>query len=325
MKKPKLYAPVLTFLLLLCGLSFAGNDSEDPPEKRLPRLIPERGTVTFAEGNVEIRRKKSGWEPLYAGGRVRPDDSLRTRSDGRVEVSWADPIRILRVERESVVALGGAAVGNRLVLVGARVDLGAVWTKVVGLRRPFVLSSPSIRSTFDRATLATRVEDETSRLAVYQGQVDLDDRSLTGGQGILVSTEGIRPFDVATEDDLRDGWRDIVLEALPAETTQTERNPETQRFTRDLRDLSPEIYLGVEIELTGRATNETTFKMEEARIRKIRIKSAKWDDMLPARKVQLLNDTFYVLKERYPNILETIVLEFDDDRPRLSLKYATAG
>ena len=325
MKKPKLYAPVLTFFMLLCGLSFASNDSEDTSEESLPRLISERGTVTFAEGNVEIRRRKSGWEPLYAGDRVRPDDSLRTRSDGRVEVSWADPIRILRVERESVVALGGAAVGNRLILIGARVDLGAVWTKVVGKRPPFVLSSPSIRSTFERATLAIRVEDETSRLAVYQGQVDLDDRSLTGGQGILVSTEGIRPFDVATEDDLRDGWRDIVLEALPVQTTQTERNPETRRLTRDLRDLSPEIYLGVEIELTGRATNETTFKTEEARIRKIRIKSAKWDAMLPARKVQLLNDTFYVLKERYPNILETIVLEFDDDRPRLSLKYATAG
>ncbi len=87
----------------------------------------------------------------------------------------------------------------------------------------------------------------------------------------------------------------------------------------------PEIYLGVEIELTGRATNETTFKTEKARIRKIRVKSAKWDDLLPARKAQLLNDTFYVLKERYPNILETIVLEFDDDRPRLSLKYSTAG
>lgn len=325
MKKPKLYAPVLTVLLLLCGLSFAGNDSGEIPEKNPSGLIPERGFVTFAEGNVEVRRRESGWEPLYAGDSVRPDDSLRTRSDGRVEVSWTDPIRILRVERESVVALGGTAVGNRLILVGARVDLGAVWTKVVGKRRPFVLSSPSIHSTFARATLAIRVEDESSRLAVYQGQVDLDDRSLTGGQGIEVSAEGIQPFDVATEDDLRDGWRDIVSVALPADTTRTGWTPETQRLTRDLRDLSPEIYLGVEIELTGRATDQRAFETEEARIRKIRVKSAKWDNMLPARKVQLLNDTFYVLKQRYPNILETIVLEFDDDRPRLSLKYAAAG
>ncbi len=82
--------------------------------------------------------------------------------------------------RESVGALGGSAVGIWLILIGARLDLGAVWTKVVKKSRPFVLSSPSIRSTFDRATLAIRVENETSRLAVYQGQVDLDDRSLTG-------------------------------------------------------------------------------------------------------------------------------------------------
>jgi len=325
MKKPKFYAPVLTFFLLLGGLSFAGNDSGDISEKNLPRLVPERGFVTFAEGNVEVRRRKSGWEPLYVGDRVRPDDSLRTRSDGRLEVSWTDPRRILRVERESVVALGGAAVGNRLILVGARVDLGAVWAKVVGKRRPFVLSSPSIQSTFERATLAIRVEDESSRLAVYEGQVDLDDRSLTGGQGIVVSTEGMLLFDVATEDDLRDGWQDIVSKALTAETTPIERTPETQKLTRELRDLNPEIYLGVEIELIVMSTDRSIFETGEARIRKIRVKSAKWDDMLPARKVQLLNDTFYVLKERYPRILETIVLEFDDDRPRLFLKYATAG
>ena len=47
--------------------------------------------------------------------------------------------------------------------------------------------------------------------------------------------------------------------------------------------------------------------------------------MQPDRKVQLLKDTFYVLKERYPQVLETVVLEFDDNRPRLVLKYAATG
>tara|TARA_Y100000588_G_scaffold383490_1_gene472929 strand:+ start:3129 stop:3260 length:132 start_codon:yes stop_codon:yes gene_type:complete len=38
--------------------------------------------------------------------------------------------------------------------------------------------------------------------------------------------------------------------------------------------------------------------------------------------VELVNDTFDVLKRRYPGIENTVVLEFDDARPELQLKYA---
>jgi hypothetical protein len=141
---------------------------------------------------------------------------------------------------------------------------------------------------------------------------------------MTVTGEGSEPFNVALEDDLRDGWRDIVQEAIGGLADPVQA-PETQILTRDIRDLNPEIYLGVQVELTGSSTGEHNFEASEARIRKIRVKAAKWDGMLPDHKVQLLNDTFYVLKERYPGILETIVLEFDDNRPRLSLKYAAAG
>ena len=126
--------PIALALLALAALGFPRSDSSDLPAvlSGLQRLIPEPGVVTFVEGRVEVKRPGSGWEPVYVGDRVRPDDSIRSGAKGRTEVSFGSPQRVLRVERESVVALGGAALGNRLVLVGARVERGAVWVKVAG-------------------------------------------------------------------------------------------------------------------------------------------------------------------------------------------------
>jgi hypothetical protein len=137
---PKHYVPVLLVILLLVSLGFASSDTRDLTNKVLPPLVPERGVVTFAEGHVEVRREDTEWEQLYTDDGANPEDSIRTSDEGRTEVSWGNPRRLLRIERESIVALSGAAVGNRLVLVGARVDKGATWAKVRGKRLSFTLS-----------------------------------------------------------------------------------------------------------------------------------------------------------------------------------------
>jgi hypothetical protein len=135
MNNPKHYFPILLVVLLLCGLGFANSDSEDLATK-LRSLVPELGLVTFSEGIVEVHHVEAGWKPLYVGDRVTPEDAIRTAKDGRAEISWGNSRRVLRVERESFVALSGEAVGNRLVLVGARVTSGALWTKVQGKGDP---------------------------------------------------------------------------------------------------------------------------------------------------------------------------------------------
>jgi len=161
---------------------------------------------------------------------------------------------------------------------------------------------------------------------VYTGQAQANGTVLEGGRGLISSPAGPLKVDVSVEDDLRDGWRDIPAEVASLNEHQVyPAYPETTRLTQDLRDLNPEIYLGVEVELTGKDSGASSFDAEAARIRKIKVKSSRWDGMLPENKVKLLNDTFAVLKDRYPTILETVVLEFDDDRPRLSLKYAATG
>jgi hypothetical protein len=324
MGNPKHYIPILAALLLLCGLGFASTPSVDQHKAAFVQLVPVRGVVTFSEGKVEIRRQGGDWEALYSADRVRPDDSLRTADDGRAEISWGNPRRVIRVERASAVGLKGAAKGNRLVLVGASVDSGAVWARILDQGRPFALESPTLRADAQEATLSLRVSDEASRLSVYRGDIRVGGREVGAGNGLQVSAQGIEGFEVSAEDDLRDGWCNIVQETFEAAPSQSSPMV-TKLLSKDLRDLSPEIYLGVEVELTGRAAAGREFEAGVARIRKIRVRSEKWDNLLPDHKVRLLNETFTVLKERYPVIMETMVLEFDDHRPMLSLKYAAAG
>ncbi len=78
----------------------------------------------------------------------------------------------------------------------------------------------------------------------------------------------------------------------------------------------------MELELAGRQ-GQGGFRPSEARIRRIRVRASRWDALEPGRRVELLNQTFAALKARYPNITHSVVLEFDDERPDLSLRYAS--
>ncbi len=53
----------------------------------------------------------------------------------------------------------------------------------------------------------------------------------------------------------------------------------------------------------------------------LKIRSDTWDNLQAAHKVQVLNETFNRLKQRYPQMMHSVVLEFDDGRPDLELKY----
>lgn len=323
MPKPRQIAPAVTLLLLVGALALGITESGALSDGDSTRLWPESGRVTFAEGGVFVRRDDGAWQPLYAGDRVRPGDSLRTEGDGRAEMSWERPRRVMRIERTTVVALAGRVAGSRLLMAGARVSEGAAWANARESRRPFTLEAPHLDARTDGATASVRAGDDASRLAVYRGEARAGGRVLKAGEGLRSDRTGVVRFAVTAEDDLRDGWRDVRGETAVAAPAQPheETLPETTRLTRDLRDLSPEIYLGVEVELTG--TEEARgFEADAARIRKIKVRADVWDAMQADRKVTLLNDTFDILKERYPGILETMVLEFDDARPRLSLKYA---
>lgn len=53
----------------------------------------------------------------------------------------------------------------------------------------------------------------------------------------------------------------------------------------------------------------------------ITVKSEPWDQMKPEDRVELLNDTFKFIKDRYPEMTKFLRLVYDDDRPAFDMKF----
>ena len=137
---------------------------------------------------------------------------------------------------------------------------------------------------------------------------------------VLSMRSGWAPIwaDLDPDDDWRDGWkrRTEASSLRQVAVQQTVRGP----VHRTIRDINPEVYLSVEVEMNG-AEDRSEQKAAQVQIQKIKIRSENWDRLRPDRKVKLLNETFYLLKGRYPGIDHSVVLEFDDGRPNLRLLY----
>lgn len=318
MKTRKIYIPAGLAVLAVCGLL---SQRGPAPESTEPALRPEGALVTLVAGDVNVVRVGKGSSvPLYGRDYVFPGDRVVTGADGRVELTMQKPNRTARIERATVVTMEGRVVGDRLSLSGAQVDTGDVWIETASGGLPFALDLGTPRVTVAEGVVAVSRRSST-RLMVFEGEARFDSgEQIPPGSGIALGESGHRLIVDVSGFLTRSGWR---AEQAPIATAQDERMLSTGPtvLTRAIRDLNPRIYLGVELEFEGEDRGEG-FRASEARIRKIRVRSEAWDRLQPGEKVELLNDTFDVLKRRYPGIENTVVLEFDDARPELQLKYA---
>ena len=291
-------------------------------------LRPVGALVTLVAGHVDVIRgdkPEEGPVPLFARSYVYPGDRIVTGSNGRAELTMTKSARIVRVERASVLALEGRVEGEKIVIAGARVDTGDVWVKVSAGKVTFELGLGSVDARVSEGVVAVHRSGAT-RLVVFEGEAILgqDGQVVRAGEGVDIAPSGaVSPFIADSEYLPKGGWR--VAAAADEKTVAVVDGPgegsEPRKLTKAIRDLSPAIYLGVELELKGQGSGER-FQASEARIRKIRVRSSAWDRLGPDKKVNLLNDTFEVLNRRYPGIKNTVVLEFDDARPGLELRYA---
>ena len=185
------------------------------------------------------------------------------------------------------------------------------------------------------------VRPDSVRVAVYRGQATVagtkpadgtathtEGQELPAGQALAVfQGNRYRLEEVGPDEDWSDGWlRQSGTTPLGNEagTARRAAGP-IAPLREELTDISPEIYVSVQLELTGTGAQTATVRPEQVQIRRIRIRSRQWDSLEPAMKVDLLNDTFSLLKGRYPGMLHSVVLEFDDGRPDLALKYGSAA
>ena len=337
MARTRIIYPTLALSLLLAGLLtyLAARPAE------LRALSTEADTsrsgaaISFVDGTVEVRLGSGQWRPARRGQVLHAGDAVRTGKSGRAELAFDDRPGRLRLDSRTRILFKG----DRSI-TGGHVGSGSVWAEVspwreqtptfrlgtaaVGARafdatyRVHVVSPDSVRTAVyrGRATVAPATR-ATGRTPSQAGQEVAEGFAVTAIRGGRLVLEAIRH-----DEDWKDGWlhRDDAG-AHPNTGASAPRTSSVRSLRHELTDISPDVYLSVQLELRGTHNSTSGFRAREVQIRRISIRSRRWDGMDPERKVTLLNETFSLLKDRYPNIRHSVVLQFDDGRPDLELKY----
>ena len=346
MGSKRVILPTLALSVLLAGfclyLTVQPTEVRARPGASAP-VSTGIASVSFVEGEALVRSQDGAWVPLRKGDVLSVGDAVRTGAQGRAELLLQNRRGRLRLDRGTELRLKGEKRERGPVAVGGRITSGSVWAALSRLSAtdaPFVLDTPTVWAAAKGTVFRVHVlEDDWVRVSVYEGTAEA---GYVGGEGEQASDEWMDLREVSVgqalkfvpgkppvlekidlRSDWNDGWhrQDSVAE-IPVQASR--REAVRKALIRDLHDLNPDLYLSVEVELTGLEEQARRFRLEEARIRKIKIRSDTWDQLGAANKVDVLNETFSVLKQRYPNITRSVILEFDDGRPDLELKYALA-
>ncbi len=288
-------------------------------------------TVSFARGTVEVRSSEGYWARVGRGYRISNGDSIRTREGTRVEVTLLENGSRLRVEGEN-----GLAINASKSSVKCSIEKGGVWAEAnnpgSGGTEMVLAAGNTEASSRSGAFRVRRGDSGTSRISVYRGEavVKSTDQNgaggrLTRGQSLTLTSGEAPVFDQGVGDDPWEyGWKPLLAEGEDEPADRAGASSKPALLKRDLREINPEIYLAVEVELKGQRSSDTEFFADEVQIRKIKVRARNWDRLPAAEKVDLLNDTFDELRLKYPAIKHSVILEFDDHRPRLELKYGAA-
>jgi hypothetical protein len=338
----RIFLPTLLLSLVLAvALAYLAGRPAELRARTTDKDAPRPGAmISFVAGDVEVRFGAGPWRSARRGQTLTPGTTIRTGANGRAELILRKMVGRLRLDRNTRFALRQDGLA-----VSGRVESGSVWTEL-GQNRSgdpaFALGTGDVTATASNATYRVHaVRPDSVRVSVYRGQTTVaghkpgdgtalhaEGQELSAGQALAVfQGNRYRLEEVGLDEDWSDGW--LRLEG----TAPLEYGAGTARKTagpiaplrEELTDISPDIYVSVQLELTGTKAKTAALRPEQVQIRRIRIRSRQWDSLEPAMKVDLLNDTFSLLKGRYPGMLHSVVLEFDDGRPDLALKYGSAA
>ena len=87
--------------------------------------------------------------------------------------------------------------------------------------------------------------------------------------------------------------------------------------------LAPGIFLSVRfLHENGNALSPNELKEAEGvHTIEITVKSDAWDELDPKDRVDLLNEAFTFIKDRFPDMTKFLRLAYDDDRPSFDMKF----
>ena len=337
MKNKSVFLPTVLLSMLLVG--FCTYMTVKPAGARARSEAPKStigvAYVSFAEGDVTVNAVNHGARNLKKGQAVFPGDVIDAGIDGKVELVLRTPNGRLRLDRETTLTVWGHIQGSQAHATGGLVSRGSVWARLSPrhrLKNPFVLDTQTLRASVVGTVFRVQVQDEGwVRVSVYDGMVATTGTENDGWRGLREISAGqslkLLPGQapVVEKIDLREDWSDgwgKHSETPVDYEMRVEEKQISRSLIRDLRGFNPDLYLSVEVEVQGVESQKHEFQAESAQIRKLKIRSDTWDNLQAAHKVQVLNETFNRLKQRYPQMMHSVVLEFDDGRPDLELKYA---
>lgn len=139
---------------------------------------PALGKINFLLGKAgEVRVQQAAseeWTPAALQMPVRPGDKIQTRAEARCEVKLSDG-SLIRIGEKSLFDFEDSRLDKNSRQVNASVSYGKIWANIVSLfhtREKFEIKSPTAVCAV-RGTIYSVAADSTTRVAVYDGQVDV--------------------------------------------------------------------------------------------------------------------------------------------------------
>lgn len=136
------------------------------------------------------------------------------------------------------------------------------------------------------------------------------------------------PFELIASKERSQGRNRESRETAPRQIRE-EQWTTAERLQHDILRTAPEIFHSVRLELADGVYVEKTSALEirlgkgSVKTIEILVKSGPWDSLPSEAKVNLLQNTFDMLRTSYPEVTKFVILHFDDRREDLNLKFGS--
>lgn len=155
-------------ITVLWALTAPRDDSEQPVSEAGITIANIGVAPTVIDGTVEYKSGNADWAPLTSEIDLKPDDEIRTRSDGRVVLTLDDGSAI-RANHNTQLTL------SRLTTDFVRINQtsGEIYARVVESDRSFIVSSEAASYRALGTAFKTIMSDTTAGVEVYQSKVSV--------------------------------------------------------------------------------------------------------------------------------------------------------
>lgn len=343
---------LLCLVLPFAGAIGAGCSSGEE------KVLKQTAVVSFVFGTVEFKGEHgSDWHSAKPGFRLESGDVIRTGPDSRAEIQSRSPSSTIRLGENTSFVLHQAEDPERKSLRARLLD-GNFWGRVKGLRgnEVFACETSMAEATARGTTLRVQAAGDTAvSIYAYDGVVEVKTHveeaggkklaTFNLGPGQALNLSASQPPQIAVipaSDGWRSGWQpkkrreveeeelnqplSLRIEEKPRPRQVASPASRIQIMEREILDLAPGIFSSIrlKIEETRYLSEEEIAKLAAVSVQEIEIlvTSKAWDALPAPKKEALLNQTFYTLKSRYPDVTRFVTLKFSDRRQDLKLEYA---